>query len=460
MTRLLFETDWLASHPVFYNERTGKASHSINDVIDYENLEFDPEGFNNFLDFGYSVFEQTPIKHVKFLRHSARLLVDDQGRLTVKYLPDPAKDRLNKRCAEEDVLDLLQSKVRQWERSCSGRIIIPTSGGYDSRLLNLLIEDKSRIRSFTYGISPRQSESYEVVYAQRLAHILGTMWEQVVLNNFHRYFEEWDELYGVSTHAHGMYHIDLYRQIKSRVDTESPLLSGIVGDAWAGIFVDMIDCPGDVPRLGYTHGIHASSSASRLTSKNGAVERYYEMKRQELLDPRMRIVELVRFKIILLSYLMRVPGYLGFKPWSPFLDIDVAMSMLNLPSVRRKERIWQRDYFRKNGVDLASMDLKGSNQNNLDLQGIRHVTPPPLDATLLSEIVEPAYVDWINKNVCRRHRSRELFVNSETFCRIWARLEREGIGSQQQLAYNAYITLKPIENILKRRSGGFCHRPS
>jgi hypothetical protein len=54
---ILFETDWLASQPVFYNERTGKASHNINDVIDYTNLEFDREGFNNYVDFGYSVLE-------------------------------------------------------------------------------------------------------------------------------------------------------------------------------------------------------------------------------------------------------------------------------------------------------------------------------------------------------------------------------------------------------------------
>ena len=33
-----FETDWLASKPVFYNEITKKVSYNINDVIDFNNL--------------------------------------------------------------------------------------------------------------------------------------------------------------------------------------------------------------------------------------------------------------------------------------------------------------------------------------------------------------------------------------------------------------------------------------
>lgn len=62
MKRILFETDWLASQSVFYNEKTGQASHNINDVLNYTNLEFHPEGFNNYPDFGYSVLEQTPVR--------------------------------------------------------------------------------------------------------------------------------------------------------------------------------------------------------------------------------------------------------------------------------------------------------------------------------------------------------------------------------------------------------------
>ena len=66
MSQVVFKTDWLASNPIFYNEKLGKVSLNINDVIDFRNLEFHPEEFNNYLDFGYSILEQTPIKNVKF----------------------------------------------------------------------------------------------------------------------------------------------------------------------------------------------------------------------------------------------------------------------------------------------------------------------------------------------------------------------------------------------------------
>ena len=52
----VFTSDWLNLHPVFYNTKTLDISHNIKDVIDYCDLELDPEGFNNYLDFGYSVF--------------------------------------------------------------------------------------------------------------------------------------------------------------------------------------------------------------------------------------------------------------------------------------------------------------------------------------------------------------------------------------------------------------------
>ncbi|HEU4859385.1 MAG TPA: hypothetical protein VFT15_06105, partial [Chitinophagaceae bacterium] len=54
-----YVTDWLASNTIFYNEKTRHVSHNINNVIDFRNLEFDAEGLNNYLDFGYCVFEQT-----------------------------------------------------------------------------------------------------------------------------------------------------------------------------------------------------------------------------------------------------------------------------------------------------------------------------------------------------------------------------------------------------------------
>ena len=453
MKRFLFETDWLASWPVFYNERTARASHNVNDVIDFENIEFDPEGFNNYLDFGYSVFEQTPVKHVKFLRYSSRLTVHDDGRLEVQYLDDPAEQWIGRAADEDDVLHRLETSIRRWEKSVDGEIIIPTSGGYDSRLLNFFIKDKSRIRSFTYGLSDRQVESFEVVYAKKLSEILGTRWEQIELGGFHRYFNEWDQLFGVSTHAHGMYHIEFYTNILPKVSGGNPFLSGIIGDVLSGNWsIPEIQTPGDVVQLGKTHGLHADSDMGVLARSNALNGRYFEANRDRLRDWRMRIVEAARFKIILLSYLMIVPRSFGLQPWSPFLDIEVAAAMLNLSGDRRKDRVWQRDFFQKNGIDLESMGLKANRQNTLDQQGIRRIPVPPLSTKLLREVVNTRYVDWINSCVGQQGRFWDWFWNLTARPHASRLLRPFGIRDCRLDAYSAYVTLKPIETLLMKRN--------
>jgi hypothetical protein len=456
MKRLFFETDWLASQPVFYNEKTGQASHNINDVIDYANLEFHPEGFNNYLDFGYSVLEQTPIKQVKFLRYSSRLWIDEKGVLSVEYLDDPVEQWLDHRLFEEDVIDLIRDRVRKWEHSVQGEIIIPTSGGYDSRLLNWCVEDKSRVRSFTYGISDNQAESYEVVYARKLSELLGTCWEQIPLGDFHRYFDDWDRLFGVSTHAHGMYHFEFYQKILPKVEGRNPFLSGIFGDVWAGSTnFQQMESYRNLRMLGYTHNLNADVNQSVFQPSYELREVFWQENRDKLKDERYQVIFLIRFKIILISYLLRLPAYLGFVPWSPFLDIDICMSMLNLPPERRHGRLWEKKFFQRQGLDLESMNLKATHQNTLDLQALRRIPVKPLDKNLLREVVRSDYIEWINQNIREPGQKNKVLEKLLRVRKIGGALRRLGFtpGTNRQLeAYYAYLVLLPIENLLRKRA--------
>lgn len=448
-----FETDWLASRPVFYNELNGKASYNVSDVIDFDNLEFHPDGFQNFLDFGYSVLEQTPIKHVKFLRHSSRLVLHDNGKFEIVRLEDPVDKWLGKTSHEDDAFQRLHQAVGEWEKSVQGEIILPTSGGYDSRLLNLLIQDKSRIRSFTYGGSENQAESFEVVHARKISEILGTRWEQIPLGDFHLYFDEWDKLFGVSTHAHGLYHIEFYRRIEPKVAGNNPFLSGIIGDAWAGsVKVPEIASSSDVLKLGYTHGLVADSRASLLRGERSMLENYYAANKERLASPLFRVVEAMRFKIILLSYLFTVPQSFGFAPWSPFLIPEIALTMLTLPAERRKNRIWQKEFFQRRGLDLESLNLPVSHQNNMNHQAMRRRPLCPLDETVLRQLIQPAYVKWINRHVGQQGKMWDTTWKILQTRGIRGVLYRLNVLQEQRLkAYYAYLTLKPIETVLRRR---------
>ncbi len=456
--KTVYETDWLASKPVFYNELTGRVGYNINDVIDINNLEFHHEGFNNYLDFGYSVFGQTPIEHVKFLRHSSRLSVDEQGRLSIEYLDDPVEQWLDYRLSEDNVIDLIKERVQQWEQSVEGEIIIPTSGGYDSRLLNWCIENKSRIRSFTYGVSDIQAESSEVVYARRLSEILETRWEQIPLGDYHIYLNEWDKIFGVSTHAHGMYHFEFYQKILPKVEGENPFLSGIIGDAWAGsVNIPLLENINDVQRLGYTHGLHVNSIQSNFSVGSTLLSTYWEAHRCRFDDTRFRVIEAMRFKIILLSYLRSVPSQFGFLWWSPFLDVDLCMAMLNLPPNRRRNRLWQKEFFQKSGLDLESMNLQVTHQNTLDLQALHRIPLKPLDMNILREVVRPDYVDWINQNIisCQSNQKEKILGRLLRIRKVGGALRKLGFADgkgKNREAYNAYCVLLPIENLLRKRN--------
>ena len=449
----VFQTDWLASRPVFYNESTGKVSHNINDVIDIDDLEFHSEGFHKYLEVGYSVLGQSPVRNVKFLRHSTRLIAHDDGRLEFEYLEDPVDKWLGKQSHEDDVLHLLHSAIHNWENSVEGEIIIPTSGGYDSRFLNLMIEDRARIRSFSYGLSKNQANSFEVIHAQKVSEILGTSFEQIPLGDFHLYFDEWDALFGVSTHAHGMYQIEFYRKVLTRVAGGNPVLSGIIGDAWAGsVNIPDLTSPADVVRLGYSHGLAVDPSISLLRENQSTLfENYYASHRDKLASPLFRVVEAMRFKIFLLSYLLIVPSSLGLRPWSPFLDPEIALSMLSLPAERRAKRIWQKDFFRKHGLDLESMAMPSDTRNELNYYAIRKVPLEPLDVGLLREVVKPDYVNWVNRHI-NRQRVLPLWVwKVHQTPKVAGLLSRLGISDQRLESYVAYLILKPIEKLLRRR---------
>lgn len=461
----VFETDWLASRPVFYHELSGKASYHVNEVIDFDNLEFHPEGLTNFLAFGYSVLEQTPLRHVKFLSHSSRLTVHTDGRLEIERLADPVDRWLETVSHEDDVLHLLEKSVNDWEAGVKGEIVLPTSGGYDSRLLNLLVRDRSRVRTFTYGVSENQAECAEVVYAAAVSEILGTRWQRIELGDFLVHLDEWDRVFGLSTHAHGCHQIEFYKKVRECVGAdgiELPLLSGIIGDAWAGsVEIPETTSVQDVLRLGYSHGMVADPQMSLLAKDRSILEEYYATHRERLRSPLFRVVEAMRFKIVLLSYLFTVPRLYGFAPWSPFLVPEVALSMLTLPLERRRGRVWQKELFEKHGLNIESRNLQADYQNAMNPQAMRSPYIRPLDEKLLGELVEPRYVRWINRHVGQHGKSLDAVWKMTQMPGIRGALYRLNLlqDSSRVRAYFAYLTLKPIENALKKSARALSRAP-
>ncbi|GAB6182733.1 asparagine synthase-related protein [Thermodesulfovibrio hydrogeniphilus] len=386
--KIIIENDWLGSIPIFYNPKYSIVSTLPNFCI--KEKKFHNEGLVNFCQFGYSVFEQTIFEEVKFLRFYSKLIITKEG-ITVEYKEDPILQEgiFDKKTTPTEVIEKVRYYINNIEQKINGEIIIPTSGGFDSRMLNYLISDKSRIRSFTYGISADQSKSYEVVYAKKISEILNTKWEQIELSEFHRYIKEWFSIYGISTHLHGMYHIEFYSKILQKHYFQNPtLLSGIVGDAWAGsIRHKPIKCAEDLVNLGYTHGIQLDLRHLEISYFPTLKMSFYEKYKKALEDDRLKTVFTIRLKIILISYLTQIPEYFGIPVWTPFLNFEIVKSTLSLPEEQRKNRKWERDFFKSVGLGLEDMGLKCVKSNKLDYEIAKKTSFESLDVERMQRYI-------------------------------------------------------------------------
>lgn len=448
---IIGENGWLGTRPIFYHEKTGAASEDIHSVIDLRTLEFDADGLRDYLDFGYCVFGRTPIRHVRYAAHCTRLLRDSAGGIHEERRPDPTLPWDAIKTQPVDVIDQLRSAVRRWERTTEKGIVLPLSGGFDSRFLASFLEHSTPVRAFTYGISDDPERSTEVTIARQVAQRLKIRWEQIQFRNFHVYLDPWDDLFGPATHAHGMYHFDFFSQIAERLGGPFPLLSGVVGDAWAGSIAPVaISSAADLSSLGYTHGLHARQLVPHIHGDGRWRTLFWQHNRDKLTHPKFQIVEIIRLKMMLLRYLLRLPVALGFEPWSPFTDCAFSMSMVCLPEELRRDRKWQRDYFEASGLNPS--DHTGSRQNSLDLRTTERFPPPPLDVSRLAELFDRRAIDAINRVVCRPSCIEHFGGWMQTFPRGAGVARKLRMSNPIASAYAAYLTLRPLDQLLARRN--------
>jgi hypothetical protein len=142
--------------------------------------------------------------------------------------------------------------------------------------------------------------------------------------------------------------------------------------------------------------------------------------------------------MILISYLISIPESFGFKVWSPFLDEKIALGMATLPSHRKKDRIWQTDFFKKHNLNIEAMNIKADKSNTLNYQAIRNNPPSGLSVDILGEIISPHYIRLINAKI-------KEFIKSDIKPSTLNKNDNDVFKY-----YCAYLTLKPIEYLLSK----------
>ncbi len=444
--RILIENDWLGTIPIFYNLKDKIISTLSLKVLTNNNIN--QRGLRNYLKYGYSVFQETMYKDVSFLRYYSKIDVT-KNNIKIEYKNDPAKslELFKETTNEKEVISLIDKYINSVETNTKGDIIIPTSGGFDSRLLNIFVKDKTRIKSYTYGISSNQKKSREVVYAKKLAELLNTKWEQIEISSFYKYIPQWYKLFGFSTHLHGMYHIQFYEQIfKSIIQGgKHTLLSGIIGDGWSGnILYPNINSVDKIFNLGYTHGM--SIEEQKILNLDSYAERaLFEENKEALSNKGFALIMSMRMKIMLLQYLTCLPEYFGIQVWTPFLNFDIVIKMLNIPEKRWKKRMWQVDFFKSKNLWLEEMNLKWSKSNRLNFIAASQYNFPMLKKEVFNGIIDNKHIDHINK-ILNKQSIKSIYTNKLLTTPIIKEvLKRLGFKDHYIKALCEYLVLKSIE---------------
>ena len=423
-----YTSDWLNSRTIYYNIRTHCISDNINELIDPNHVVLHPEGLCNYLQYGYSVYGQTPIEEIKFLGHDQKVYKDPEGRLIIEQLDDPFDDLLGIESDPSEIIEQMDALVNE-QVSKNDYVIVPTSGGFDSRFIDSVIHDKEKVHAFTFGISKIPSESLEVVYAKKLCEITGLQWDEIVLGDYIRLIDEWDSIFGISTHSHGMYQMEFYSKIKNKI-SEGAVFSGIFGDIWAGNwdFPD-ITSPDGLFQLGKSYVEHVDTNLCLMKSNNEIRDKFFEEHKHKLMDRNWRVLEAGRKKIILISYLMRIPEHYGYTAWSPFLNKDLVAKMLNMDWNLKAGRKWQVDYFRKQNLLIGELGLECDNKNFLNSYALLKNPPKKLNVKLLGTVIKQDYIEYINKQI--------------------------DIGNVNDLNYwYGYMVLYPLQKILEIKEYG------
>ena len=157
-------------------------------------------------------------------------------------------------------------------------------------------------------------------------------------------------------------------------------------------------------------------------------------------------------KIILISYLTQIPEYFGMPAWTPFLNFEIVKAILNLNKDRRKARIWQKDFFKRVGLNLEDMNLKSDKRNRLDYDISKSVQIEKIDIELMKKYINEKRLIEINKLLSRISIYENLKNELLYIPKIGGLLRKLGLKNNYLIALSNYYVIKAIEKGLKYES--------
>lgn len=351
-------TDWLGSFTCYYNTVSGEiASHW--GMLDLELCEWDSIGSYILKKYSFIPISRTLKKGIRRMLAN-QTLVWSPTELTCSTRQSNLK--LETSSHSSSIIKRVVSRLKNdgLEKS---EIITPLSGGYDSRFLASLIKYKfnKSFKSYTYSLLGSLGDCFESKVSKVVAYRLESLWHSFDLTGYSRHEQTIIDWSGGFSHVNGDYYEMFADQVLAMLDQPKEdvlIISGIVGDLWCGKVKAKYKSNIQINDVLHSHGV--SLYGWLYNRKEMSLSKQAEQELQKFFSIRINssesfLLELVRAKVALLSFLCYSFEKRGIRCSAPFLDKNVVEATLSLDSNIRFQRKWQNDYFKD--INLADEQL-------------------------------------------------------------------------------------------------------
>ena len=183
--KIMFSVDKTRTFPLLYIDNENDLIISDDSYFLRENYKNDLDNVNSdeFLSIGFVMGEETLLQDI-FQVQAGQYLIFDDNKLKKEFYFDYLTKKISTQSFDElksEFLDILRDSIQRIIKLANGRqIVLPLSGGYDSRTIASLLKQLNyeKILCYTYG----KKNSPEVIISKKVANELGFKWFFVEYN--------------------------------------------------------------------------------------------------------------------------------------------------------------------------------------------------------------------------------------------------------------------------------------
>lgn len=203
--RIFAAADRIRSHTLFYSEKYGWIGDHPNSFIEKENIQKNDLSIREFYALGYVTGSDTIYTDIKQIQAGEYLVIENGQCKTVpyySYLHKDFKDYSEKESLEV-LEDIITASMKRLIKYANGRqLVVPLSGGYDSRLIVLKLKELRyhNVLCFSYG----RPNNWESNISKNVADHLSLKWVFIDYESIVKATYKSESMKGYDAFAHRM----------------------------------------------------------------------------------------------------------------------------------------------------------------------------------------------------------------------------------------------------------------